>query len=217
MSGSLTAQNCKSDFGLVNAAKGFPAVAGVLLGVLTYGSYAPVAGTLGLVMLGAVGWISRNVGIYIFPFNPRAGRTAIELWVLTAIAIMALVAMLSIAISLAPLAQWLHLRGTDNEYKALSGALSGAVLTYVAFVWTKDITDGTGFFWPSTAFKVAMCKSLLGLPEAMQYNGRLQHAVYGESIEGIEGTVGWGFKDRTIRTRVYIEEVERGAQVSARL
>ena len=119
------------------AARGFPALVGVVVGILIL-----VFGTqwiwLALAAL-VVGYASRRLGAQQIRTHPTVGFVLIELWILTAIAVMAL-ATAGILWLTVHSPEWFG-AAPDNKKEAVSGALVGAVTAYLAMLYTEDISN----------------------------------------------------------------------------
>jgi hypothetical protein len=90
---------------------------------------------------------------------------------------------------------------TADESKTISGVFVGAVSTYVALVWTKDIGDAKGLFWPSTRFYSAVGKLFKRLTPRPPNTSVEYAACYLDTVEGY-GDIGWDFMARFRRAKV---------------
>lgn len=186
------------NFGLDNALKGLPALVGVMLGIRSYiGGSSWIWACVGMIVGAAV---LMRLGRAMMQRWPRAGRWLIEAWVLSAIGVAALAAAFILWLGIASPA-FLGIAGTDDAKKAISGAFVGAVTTYVALVSTKDISEATGYFWPSTQFKAGMREAYEALANKPDGASVTSEAMFEDAVTG-HGPLGWGFRARGIRARI---------------
>jgi len=181
------------------ATTGLPALAGVLLGIRTFtGNGYWLAGDLAIV---AVGYALLGIGNLILPSSPRIGRWFVEVWIISSIGTMALATYAILYISLKDLPNWLGPVAGDERTKAVTSAFAGAITAYIALVWTKDITEGQGHFWPSTQFKNGLERAWKKMTRQPQPGSIARQAMFDDYIEG-EGDVGWDFSDRQKRADI---------------
>jgi hypothetical protein len=176
--------------------KGIPSLVGVLLGIILY---RPVI--LWVLVISAITIISIIFlwrGRKVIGERPQEGRMFIEVWVLSAIAVMSLCTLGNLwltvnAPSLIP--------GEEAEVNAVSSTLVGAVTAFLAILWTKDIEQTTGPFWPSTQFKKAISAAFS--TEAKKPNGdtREYEAIFEDYVRN-NGPSGWDFTARHDRARI---------------
>lgn len=185
--------------GLDNAAGGLPALLGVVLGVWIYagGACWVLAAVALLVVAAGCAWAGRAM----LHRWPTFGGLLIEMWILAPIAVMALATAFIIWFGL----EKPSLPGTaapdEKTRDALSAALVGAVTTYVAFVWTKDIAEAKGFFWPSTQFKQGMRQAYDALLRKPQEASVTFEAMFEDTVAGL-GQLGWSFLARRRRAQL---------------
>jgi hypothetical protein len=136
---------------LDTGAKGFPSLAGVVWGVMALGDGWSIIVNVECLIAGLfVGWLGRTI-------IGRAPLTGLFLIDLSIVATSAIVSISTWLVLLASMKAPTFFQTTSpDELKALTGALVGALTTYFAFVWTKDIADGTGPLWPSSQFRTAV-------------------------------------------------------------
>lgn len=184
-----------------NVVAGLPALIGVVLGLRLYADgfnfFIYVAG------LFAVALLCRNVGSNLMGRFPNLAGLLIEVWIISAIAVTACGTAVVTAISFSGLLDFVvgpkHLAA--EQAKTMSTALIGAVTTYVALAWTKDIGDAKGYFWPTKHFIEAMQLAYNDMSAKPTVNTRANQAIFENVIDG-EGAIGWDFSARRIRTRV---------------
>ncbi len=147
------------NFGLEKAAVGLPALLGVILGIWTFtGGSAWLVSCLLLIL---VGFGLKQFGKAMMHQWPQVGARLIEFWILAAIGAMAVATSFIIWISLNPPLEFLGDTITDAETKkAISGAFVGAVTTYVALVWTKDISAHRDIFGRARSSKTLCAKPM---------------------------------------------------------
>lgn len=188
---------------LGNFGQGLPAFLGVVLGIqlCTGGPMWTVScvAVLGLAI------VLLFVGRSVSKKHPVTGSWIIEAWIISPVCITALLTALIVWLS----ANWPPVFGSSKNpevQKALASALIGAVTAYAALVWTKDISDGTGLFWPSTQFKAAMKGAL---DRAKEPSDAEHEAIFSETVDGPPKIVGWGFNARRRRARIVDDYVRR--------
>jgi hypothetical protein len=187
------------NFGLGNASKGLPALLGVMLGIRSYtGGSSWIWGCIAMILAAAV---LMRLGRAMMHRWPRVGRWLIEVWVLAAIGVAALAAAFILWLGLAPLPAFIGIAGSDDAKKAISGAFVGAVTTYVALVWTKDVSDATGYFWPSAQFKVGMSEAYEAMANKPAGGSATSETMFEDTVTG-HGGLGWGFHARGIRAGI---------------
>jgi hypothetical protein len=135
--------------------------------------------------------------------TPRIGRWLIEFWIFAAIGVTAaataLVTWLTLNASLDFLVDTSRM-GTPQLEK-MKTAFVTALTTYIALVWTKDIGDAKGFFWPSTAFKAAMATAYSKLRAKPAGASKEYEAMFMDTVTGF-GPIGWGVTARGQRAAV---------------
>ena len=190
-----------------NAARGLPALIGVLWGIFLYEPdplqflYPVGALLLGVIFL--------RLGRAVIGSAPILGWALIELWIIAAISVMAIgtVAVLWLTMN-SP--NWFPL--DEPERKAISGALVGAVTTYIAVLWTKEIQDASGTFWPGTQFKSAVRVAFAAHPHVPGGDTRARDAIDEDRVR--EGPEGWGFTARLRRAKIlsaHLKSAKRSA------
>jgi hypothetical protein len=191
---------------LGNFGQGLPALLGVALGIRAYTGGLDWLGPCVAVLILAVGVVV--IGRFIARNSPVVGGLIIEAWIVSPIIVTALMTAFIVWLSALGLP---HIFGTEpNEEirKSLASTLVGAVTAYAALVWTKDISDGTGIFWPSTQFKAAMAGVQRSLPEGDQAPlGVVRQAMFSDEVQDDPKIVGWGFNARRARARKIDEYV----------
>jgi hypothetical protein len=189
-----------------NAVIGLPALIGVVLGVKLYVSgFDLVFYTLLIVGIAA---LALNIGYNIMPCYPRVAGYFIELWILAAVGVTAFAtaAITWIALS-GPLDYIINTKQLGTEQgKTITAALVTAVTTYVALVWTKDIGDAKGYFWPSTHFKQALQEAAQQVPASkpIRNDTQIYEAIYDDTVRDY-GEIGWDFMARRTRAKLFSE------------
>lgn len=187
-----------------NAVVGLPSLVGVILGLILYVKggcffiYPAIMFFAPLILL----LIARS----IMHTHPRKAWILIELWIFSAVAVTTFATAFVAWVSLdTPVAALLSSSGLDTEHiKAITGIFVGAVSTYVALVWTKDIGDAEGVFWPSTQFKSAIGKAFTQLSPEPNQASKVYQASYQKNVDDY-GDIGWGFFARWKRAKVFAE------------
>ncbi|MGC1780738.1 MAG: hypothetical protein WBB34_22615 [Xanthobacteraceae bacterium] len=187
-----------------NALIGLPALIGVVLGLKLYITGFDAVFYL-LFVLG-VAAIALNIGYNVMPWYPRVGGYLIELWILSAIGITAFATAAITWMSLSgPLDYIVNAKQLGTEQtKTMAAALVTAVTTYVALVWTKDIGDAEGYFWPSTHFRNALQQAAEQRTNPIQNDTQIYDAIYDDTVRGY-GELGWDFGARRTRAKLYSE------------
>jgi hypothetical protein len=193
-----------------NAVVGLPSLGGVILGLMLYlkgGCFFIYPAIMLFVPL-----ILLLIAKSIMHTHPRTAWILIELWIFSAVAVTTFATAFVIWASLdTPVDKLLSSSGLDAEHvKAVSGIFIGAVSTYVALVWTKDIGDAQGVFWPSTQFKSAIGKAFMQLHPEPNQTERVYQASYQKNVDDY-GDIGWGFSARWKRAKVFAEYLRQAA------
>lgn len=182
----------------------FPALMGVIWGVFAYvyGGFWWIAG-IGVAACGAA-WFGKKQ----LAHSPRAGLFFIELSIGAAITVMALttsvVAWIGVhADSIFP--------GSSELQHTLGGALTGAVTTFFAALWTKDVENAEGALWPSTHFKKGLVGAFGDRPGSrsrVPRDTRVYDAVFLDHVRGEGEKPGfdtWGYEARWTRAQIINE------------
>ncbi|WP_027040354.1 hypothetical protein [Mesorhizobium ciceri] len=133
--------------------------------------------------------------------QPGIGRWFIEVWIVASVGVMSIATALILWIGLEPLPSFLGVVSDADAIKFVTGAFAGAITTYVALVWTKDISDSKGFFWPSFQFKQAIGNAYGMMVLKPAPATRAREAMFDDTIEGL-GAVGWDFDGRGTRAKI---------------
>jgi hypothetical protein len=193
---------------LGNITKGLPSLLGVLWGILLYRpGFSWVLQVLTVFGISVFFlWLGRKV----IGRNPIVGWILIEFWVLSAIAVVAL-STLGIL--------WLTVNAPsflvldESKLDAVAGALVGAVTTFLAILWIKDIEGATGPFWPSTQFKKGISSAFSTGQITPPVDTRAWDAVYEDRVRK-GGPIGWDFAARYERVLILKEYVKKRGQKS---
>jgi hypothetical protein len=181
-------------------------LAGVLIGALVF--FGPPWTLLALLGALFLTIVARKVGRDQFPAQPVLGRCLMETWALSAVLAGALAT---------TFAFWLlsdaDLSGLvpPNKVKAskldaLTGIVTGAVLTSIAAIVTKGISEGSGPFSVADLFKDEVDKLAGALVQPV--SPRLVEALQKHAVAE-EKPQGWGFAARAMRARVIAEELKK--------
>jgi hypothetical protein len=190
-----------------NVVAGLPAFIGVILGLRLAVEGCTLLFYVGALLVAAV--LALNLGYSLMSRFPRVAGWLIEIWILSAIAVTACATAAVIAISFRGLLD--KVVGIDQlsgeRAKTVSTALIGAVTTYVALAWTKDIGDAKGYFWPSTHFKNAMQDAYDALVNKPGNDSQVFEAMFSDNVRD-HGDIGWDFAARRIRSRILSEFIQ---------
>lgn len=176
--------------------RGIPALLGVLAGIYLYASNPDAAYyALPLIVLVLVLALLLS-GHAVILKSPRLALALMEPWVISAVCITALSTQLILWVTVHA-AGWFTLSKTDLD--AVSGALVGAITTYLATIWTDDIKKSEGPFLPASQFK-----------KALQSRFSTHFGIIGDNLEWEachsrtlrNGTTGWGLSARWNRARI---------------
>jgi hypothetical protein len=149
--------------------------------------------------------IVMGIGTALMPRWPEVARWLIEAWILSAVCIVGLATCLVLHVSTMPL-DWLPGTGRSKDIDtAISGTFVGAISTYVALVWTKDVGDATGDFFPSTRFKKAMAWAFKRLKRKPRMGGRVYEAIFRDENVINSDAEGWEFAARGERAKILAE------------
>jgi hypothetical protein len=187
-----------------NAIVGLPALVGVVLGLKLYvegRGFAPWI--VGMLVIPVIALLIARAVMHKYP---RFGSILIEIWILSAVGVTALATALIIWVGLNAPFTWIvdtsALKAED--VKAISSSFLAAISTYVALVWTKDIGDAKGFFWPSTQFKSAMALAFKRLTPEPPGTAPVYQATYQDVVENY-GNLGWKFSARRQRAKIFAD------------
>jgi len=184
-----------------NIVAGLPALIGVILGLRLATEGFPFLFYVGVLF--GIAFLALHLGYGLMSRFPRFAGSSIEIWIFSAIAVTAFATATVILISFrGALDCVVGLKQLSGEQaKTVSTALIGAVTTYVALAWTKDIGDAKGYFWPSTHFKKAMETAYGELVTKPGNDTQTYEAMFLDTVRG-HGPIGWDFKARRIRSGI---------------
>lgn len=187
---------------MANAATGLPALAGVILGLkisLQGMDYGIIAAGLLLASFAALFLARATVARC-----PRFAAAILEIWILSAVSVSAFATAIIIWLSLSNPLNWIADSNILNveQIKTVNAVLLGAISTYFAIAFTKDIGDAKGFFWTSTQFKKLVRYGFEKMIRKPPRESAAYAAIFDDAyIEGY-GPVGWDFDGRRIRVKV---------------
>jgi hypothetical protein len=157
-----------------------------------------------LIVIGIAGlWVGqRIVGRWVV-----AGTALIALWILTLIAVGAVLTAAFFWVGLR-LPDWLSPEEISDEAKDLSKVLLGAATAFAAVVFTDDLDKGEGDLWPSTKTRRAYSRTFSEKFEntSAAYDAAFEDRVRPRQSEGVREVVGWGLVARFYRAAI----IERG-------
>ncbi len=186
------------NLGLAGVLRGLPGLLGILAGIGLYATplvqpsfCLPILLLVALVVLLL---LSRKV----FLKHPRLALILLEPWVLSAVCIVALCTQLIL---------WLTITSPDwfpalekPRLDAVTGALIGALTTYLATVWTKDVEESKGPFLPSTQFEKSLA---VYFTKKYKLTGATSEWDACNSDFVLVGRIkGWGFVSRWKRAKI---------------
>jgi len=186
---------------LGSAAIGLPALLGVVLGLRLYmGGLCWVGGALlAALACGAAVWAGRAQ----LRRRPRLGCWLIDAAYVLAILVTALgTALVAWVVLNTPLSALGDTTGlSEDAEKHLKGAFAGAVSTYVAVAWLKEIGDAKGAFWPSTHFRAGMAAAYERLNPKPASDTAAWEAIFSDTVTG-HGNLGWDRAARHARAAI---------------
>jgi hypothetical protein len=187
-----------------NFFKALPALVGVLGGILLYvlnlsepKTFWTFAFQIFALILIATTFLI--IGSKLIGRHPRLGMILIEFWVLSTVAITSGCTFFILWISTTSPA-WFQFLNTEESKTAVS-ALIGAITTFFGILFTKDIEDGKGFFFPSYHFKRRMGKAFLESTSMPGGDTKEYDALYEEHVRD-GGPIGWSFNARWQRATI---------------
>jgi hypothetical protein len=191
---------------LYNFGLGLPALAGVALGIRLYSGGPTWRLAAGVLLL--LSWAVMVAGRLILKSHTSAGAWLIESWIASAVLVTAFVTNLVLFLTLSEWFPAILGNASGKTLEKLSDTLVGAVTAFTALVWTKDIADAKGYFWPSTQFKYgleALYERLAKKPEGgtVEYDAIFMETVANRDIEG------WSFPSRRARAKIVADYLAR--------
>lgn len=177
-------------------AKGLHALGGVLLGLALVATRSFPAHLLppllGLVLLSALLYLAYALVLRW----PRLALALVELWGLSALLVVALSSAIVLDFTLQA-SSWFAL--DKPRLDAVSGALVGAITTYLATVWTDDIKNAKSPFLASVQFKTLLAQHF---SPHYQLSGDtlVLEACHHDNVR--DGTSGWGLGARWKRAAI---------------
>lgn len=185
------------------AARGLPALLGVVLGILVY-----YVGRQGVIVVGCVivaVVLMRMAATMKASTRPRVALLLIEAWILLAVALTALStsAVLWLSLSLPSL-----IVDDKETVNAVTGAMVGAVSAYFAGLWTKEIAEVGGPFSPGVVFQAVLEAAFKHSKKVPPSSSIAYQAIYFPRVDsGPDGSGpnGWGLKARWDRARLISE------------
>jgi hypothetical protein len=188
-----------SRLNLYNFGTGLPALAGVLLGIRLYTGGRVWNWRAALVL--AIAWVVMLLGRRLVRRRPRLGAWVIESWIVSAVLVTAFVTELLLVLALNDWLPAILGQASGKALEKLSATLVGAVGTFTALVWTKDIADAKGYFWPSTQLRHALRSLYATLKVKPVGNGTEYSAFFLDAVPDTDIT-GWSFPDRRARAGI---------------
>lgn len=187
---------------LGNFGQGLPALLGVALGIRVYTGGRVWFGICVAVL--AVAVVAIAGGLHVMARRPVAGAWIIEFGILAPICVTALVTSLIVWMSAIGLPSIFGQEPDEEVRKTLASTLVGAVTAYAAIVWTKDISDETGLFWPSTHFKAGMKAVQIALiaERRAKADTIAFQAIFNDQVESSPKILGWDFNARRRRAAI---------------
>jgi hypothetical protein len=178
-----------------------PAFVATYLGVALYIAVDDdrIALTISLVVvLSVVGGVCLRIGRRSIAAHPRRGAVLISGFILTLIAVGAVLVALVLWVGLR-LPEWIAGSEASEEIKEIAKVLLGAATAFVAVVFTDDLDKADGELWPSTKTKDAFEKAFDGRFDggSAPYDAAFEERV--RARPGNKTINGWGFVDRIRR------------------
>jgi hypothetical protein len=194
---------------LAGVLRGLPGLAGVLAGIFLYAKPivhpAPIIPTVILLFLIVALYASRE----LFTIAPKWALLLLEPWVLSAVCIVALSTQFLFWLTVTS-QSWFDL--PKPQLDAISGALLGAVTTFLATAWTKDVQDSQGPFLPSSQFRTFLAARFI---ERYKLTGdNVEVEACDSDVVASECISGWGLKSRWKRAAILSAGCDRKYSVS---
>jgi hypothetical protein len=185
-----------------NWARALAPLCGTLIGVMVYANYFS---WWWLAVLGIIGLLAVILGRLVVARRPRLAAIILTPWILFGMSLLATVTIILLWAALHSATIFPYV--TADAQKELASALTGALTVFFAVVFTKDLEEGGGFFWPGTHFKAEVSakfsEKLKGPTDFT--DTEVSDAVVGNSVRG-NGTrkkiEGWGLRARLVRAGI---------------
>lgn len=170
---------------------GLPSLAGVTLGAFVYGPLGS-EGWILIALAATLGGLALLVGFLAMRGSPRSARIALEGSLLVAMAIVAVVTVVTLFITARLNASF---AGSNAEPAKL---IVAALATWFGLVLTKELSEGKGALSVASLFKKSIQRAFKKPPPERGMLGF--DAVWLERVH--DQAEGWGMKARGVRARI---------------
>ena len=127
--------------------------------------------------------------------NPFLSGFLLTFWIMFGIALLSIVTLLVLWVSLH--SPTLLPGIASDERKELAGVLTGAVTAFAGVLFTKNIDEGGGPFWPGSQFKQGVKNAF-----EVRLNDHKDTRVRGQADPKLDAFQGWGFRARLKRAQI---------------
>ena len=184
-----------------NLAKGLSPLCGSILAVAVYAGYLR---WWWLAIFAGVGLLALVAGRVFMSSNPFLSGFLLTFWIMFGVALLSIVTLLVLWVSLHSPTLLPGL--ASDERKELAGVLIGAVTAFAGVLFTKNIDEGGGPFWPGTQFKQGVKNAfelrLNDNRDTIVYDAVLRDRVRGQADPKLDAFQGWGFRARLKRAQI---------------
>jgi hypothetical protein len=150
----------------------------------------------------AVGAVLLLIGLARLRRHPVSGVWLIACWIIGLLAIGAGIGACLIVVGIEVADALTTSDSPKSEADSVAGFVTGAVGTFAATLFTKDLEDGTGAIWPSAITKNALGKKFQGVfaSDGDDKSKAARQAVYEDRPHDVD-VEGWGLSARVARAR----------------
>lgn len=184
-----------------NLAKGLSPLCGSILGVAVYAGYLR---WWCLAIFAGVGLLALVAGRVFMSSNPFLSGFLLTFWMMFGVALLSIVTLLVLWVSLHSPTLLPGLASDDR--KELAGVLTGAVTAFAGVLFTKNIEEGGGPFWPGSQFKQGVKNAfepqLNDHKDTRVFDAVLRDKVRGQADPRQSAFQGWGFRARLKRAQI---------------
>jgi hypothetical protein len=126
---------------------------------------------------------------------------AVTGWIIGLIALGALIATLLIVVGV-EVTDALD-KSPKSEGDTIAGLVTGAIGTFAAAIFTKDLEEGTGNIWPGAKTKTAMQDKFANVFKSTPKKEQEAHeAVFDDRLHEHPDVEGWGLAARLARAKI---------------
>jgi hypothetical protein len=150
----------------------------------------------------AVGAVLLLVGLARLRRHPVSGVWLIAGWIIGLLAIGAGIGAVLIVVGIEVADALTTSKSPKSEADSVAGFVTGAVGTFAATLFTKDLEEGTGRIWPSAITKKALGEKFEGVfaNKSDDKSKAAREAVYADHPHDVD-IKGWGLSARVTRAK----------------